>query len=45
MDARCAVSPSREAVAKQAGWACCAADRGRAPRSGNRDEALFVVEC
>ena len=45
MDARCAVSRSREAVAKQAGWACCAADRGRAPRSGNRDEALFVVEC
>ena len=25
MDARCAVSHGREAVAKQAGWACCAA--------------------
>ena len=31
MDARCAVSRGREVVAKLAGRACCAADRGRAP--------------
>ena len=31
MDARRAVSRGREVVAKLVGWACCAADRGRAP--------------